>query len=146
MLAYLNLDMEWLPMDNEKLNLKMNQECLDRAFVSWHCDTFKINNVLVFHILWKIFMEMDAYVYGLYIHEAKRGYTGWSSCVLQHSQAFLSSYHVVSQVVERKLQNSHYDGEKKGWDWNKYVALHKEQHTIMASLGDCGYSGIDDST
>ena len=38
--------------------------------------------------------------------------------------------------AERKLQSSHYDGEKKGWEWDKYVTLHKEQHTIMESLTD----------
>ena len=36
--------------------------------------------------------------------------------------------------AERKLQNTHYGGEKKGWDCDKYVALHKEQHAIMDGL------------
>ena len=44
------------------------------------------------------------------------------------------------------LQNSHYDGEKKGWDWDKYVTLRKEQHTIMKHMVDHGNSGIDDGT
>ena len=41
--------------------------------------------------------------------------------------------------VERKLHNSHYDHNKKGWDF------HKEQH-IMESLADHWNSGIDDGT
>ena len=48
--------------------------------------------------------------------------------------------------AERKLQKSHYDAEKKGRDWDKYVALHKEQHTIMESLVDHDYSGINHGT
>ena len=48
--------------------------------------------------------------------------------------------------AEGKLQNAHYDGERKTWDWYKYVALHKKQHTIMESLTDYGYSCIDNGT
>ena len=36
--------------------------------------------------------------------------------------------------------------KKTGWDLYKYVALHKEQHTMMESLDDHGYSGIDGGT
>ena len=32
------------------------------------------------------------------------------------------------------------------WDWDKYVALHKEQHAIMESLTDYGFSGMDNGT
>ena len=32
------------------------------------------------------------------------------------------------------------------WDWDKYVALHKEQHAIMESLTDYGYSGMDNGS
>ena len=48
--------------------------------------------------------------------------------------------------VEGKLQNSHYDDERKTWDCHKYVAPHKEQYTIMESLTDYGYSGMDNDT
>ena len=48
--------------------------------------------------------------------------------------------------AERKLQNSHYDDEKKGGEWDEYVTLNKKQHTIMESLADHGYNDIDDGT
>ena len=35
---------------------------------------------------------------------------------------------------EKKWQISGYDGEKKRWDGDKYVAFHKEQHAIMESI------------
>ena len=65
--------------------------------------------------------------------------------ILKH---FLGPDHVARQAIdaEGKLQNSHYDGERKSWDWDKYVALHKEQHAIMESLTDYGYSGMDNGT
>ena len=50
-----------------------------------------------------------------------------------HKQ-FLSHDHVTRQAVERNLLNAHSDSEKKGLNWDKYVSLYKEQHTIMESL------------
>ena len=32
------------------------------------------------------------------------------------------------------------------WDWDKYVALHKEQHAIIKSLTDYGYSEMNNGT
>ena len=48
--------------------------------------------------------------------------------------------------AERKLQNAHCDGGKNRWAWDKLVALHKEQYTIMENHADYGYSGVDDGT
>ena len=48
--------------------------------------------------------------------------------------------------AERKLKISHYDGERKGWDQDKNVTLHKEQHTTMESLTDYSYSGMVNGT
>ena len=61
---------------------------------------------------------------------------------------FLGPDHVARQAIdaEGKLQNSHYDGQRKAWDWDKYVVLHKEQHTIKESLTDYGYIGMDNGT
>ena len=46
-----------------KSSLKITQDGLDREYVDWQCDTFKIDNALVYHILSNIFMDTDAYVY-----------------------------------------------------------------------------------
>ena len=40
--------------------------------------------------------------------------------------------------AEEKLKYSDYDGERKDWDLDKYVVLHKEHHAIMESLTDYG--------
>ena len=47
---------------NKKLNFKLTQVRLDRAYQDHVCDTFKIN-AFMYLILLKIFMDMDAYVY-----------------------------------------------------------------------------------
>ena len=52
--TYLNLDEQMIaraPLIDMKLNLKMIQEGLDRAYFSWQCSTFKVNNAFVNHIL-----------------------------------------------------------------------------------------------
>ena len=62
--ACLNLDKEMIVrayIFHRRSKLKQTQECLDRAYFSWQCGTFKINNALVYHILLKIFTDMDAY-------------------------------------------------------------------------------------
>ena len=63
-------------------------------------------------------------------------------------ECFLSSYHVARQAAEaeKKQQISYYDVEIKGWDWDQYIALQKEQHAIMERLADYGYSGMGNGT
>ena len=60
---------------------------------------------------------------------------------------FLNTDNVARQVAvaDLKLQTSHHDGEKKGWDWDKFVTLHKD-HSVMESLSDSGCSGMDNGT
>ena len=63
--AYLNLDEKMIsraPIVDLKSNLKLSQEALDRIYLDCQCDTFKIENALVYQILSKVFMDMDAYV------------------------------------------------------------------------------------
>ena len=40
-----------------KSSIKVTQDDTDRAFVSWHCDKFKTDNALMYHILSKIFID-----------------------------------------------------------------------------------------
>ena len=119
---------------NTKTNLKVNQESFDKIYLDHQVDTFKIDNAMVYQILSKAFTDTDAYIY-----------VKLSSVI---HKCFLSPDHVARKATEaeRKLQNSHYDGERKTWDWDKYVAFHREQHTIMENLTDYGYNSIDNGT
>ena len=104
----------------------------------------KFNDDLVYHILLKILMDMDAYVYVKQKYSMQNGQTVFFDI---HNQ-LLRPDHVIRQStkVEGKLQNSHYEDKKKGWGLDKYFTLHKEQHTIMYSLGDYGYSAMNNGT
>ena len=64
--SYLNIDEEMItraPIVDGKLNYKLTQDVLDRAYPDYWCDTFKINNILVYQTLSKIFIDTDAYIY-----------------------------------------------------------------------------------
>ena len=144
--TYLNVDKEMIaraPIIEGQWNLKMNEESLVRVYLDYRCD-FKINNTLVYQIFSKLFTDMGSYVY---VKQRKSMQDG--QAVLFHiHKHFFNPDHVVRQAAdaERKLQTSHYDGERKWWDWDKYVTLHKEQHVIMESLTDYCYSRIDNGT
>ena len=145
--TYLILDEEMIarvPIVDLKSNLKMTQETLDRAYVSYQVDTFKIINALVYPIHFKMFTDIDTNVYVKQIKGTQKGQAVFFDI---HNQ-FLGPNHVARQATETegKLQNSHYDGERKMWYWNKYVALYKKQHVIMESLTDYRYSGMDNGT
>ena len=59
--CHISLDMmiTRAPIINLRTNLKLSQESLDNIYLDHQCDTFKINNALVYKILLKMFMDMD---------------------------------------------------------------------------------------
>ena len=116
------------PIVDSKSNLKMNQEALNKVYLHYQCDTFKIDNALVYQILLKMLMEMDIYVY-----MKQRKSTQDGQAVFFHIP---NHFMALTLWQEKKLQTSHYDGEMKGWDWVKYGALNKEQHAIIESVKD----------
>ena len=61
---------------------------------------------------------------------------GWLSIFFNVHKHFLGPDHVARQATEaeRKLQTSHYDGEKKGWDWDMFVTLHKNNMPSWRAL------------
>ena len=112
--AYLNLDKEMIiraPIVDSRSNLKLNKETLERAYQDNQCNTFKINNALVYQILSKMFTGMGAYVY---VKQRKGIQEGQEVFFDIHKQCF-GPEHVTRQttLAERKLQNSHYNGERK---------------------------------
>ena len=63
---YLNLDKEMIaraPIVDSQWNLRMSQDGLDKAYINYPCNTFKIVNSSLYHILLKMFIDMDAYVH-----------------------------------------------------------------------------------
>ena len=49
----------------------------------------------------------------------------------------------MSSRAEKTLQTTTYTGEKRRWNFEKYVRVHIDQHAILEGLVEHGYSGID---
>lgn len=49
----------------------------------------------------------------------------------------------MATMAEDKLKSTVYNGEQRRWDFEKYVNVHKSQHSIMEGLVEHGYTGID---
>lgn len=47
-------------------------------------------------------------------------------------------------TAERRLEMTSYDGEKRRWNFERFIKIHKDQHTILDNLREHGYSGIDE--
>lgn len=45
--------------------------------------------------------------------------------------------------AEDKLKSTVYSGEQRRWNFERYVNVHKQQHSIMEGLVEFGYVGID---
>lgn len=59
---------------------------------------------------------------------------------------YLGQNHVdnMSSKAERRLQSNSYYGEKRRWNFEKYVKVHTDQHAVLEGLTQYGYSGIDE--
>ena len=49
----------------------------------------------------------------------------------------------MATMAEDKLKTTVYNGKQRRWDFEKYVNVHKRQHSIMEGLVEHGYTGID---
>ena len=50
----------------------------------------------------------------------------------------------MSPRAEAKLKDTSYSGEKRRWNFEKYVKTHVDQHAILTGLVEHGYSFIGD--
>ena len=84
---------------HELSNLHKSKECFDRVYVRWQCDTFKIDNVLVYHILSKNFIGINTYVY---LNQRNYIQDGCAVYYNIHKQ-FLGPDHNDRQTAKQKL-------------------------------------------
>ena len=98
------------PIVDAKSNLKMTQECLDKAYLSYQFDTFKIDSSFMHQILSNIFTDIHTCVY----IKQRKSTQDDQEMFFDMYKWFLGLDHVARQATdaERKLQNSPYDGKK----------------------------------
>ena len=106
-----------------------------------HTAEYMINNKSVYDILDHICKDTDLYPY-VKQHKSTRDGQGKYYAI---NSRWLGPNHINATTLkaEMALQISTYDGEKKAWNWEKYVAQHVKYHIILGNLMEYGYQGLD---
>jgi hypothetical protein len=108
---------------------------------SW-CDTFAQDNIKIWNLLSTIFRGTEIWTYLKPFQRARDG----RGAYLNAWDHYLGPDHVdnMASRAERTLETTSYAGEKRRWNFEKFVSMHKKQHTVLENLTEQGYSGIDD--
>ena len=105
-------------------------------------DSYMTDRTMAWDKIANIFQDHQAWTYAKSARRsrnARKGYLG----IYDHYLGPNNVDHMASKA-ERCLQTTCYRGETKGWNFEKYVTLHKEQHHVLEGLEMHGYKGIDD--
>ena len=122
--AYLNLEKEMItitPIFNKKSNFRLTQDSLDKAYFNYQCDSFKINNALVYQIFSKI-TDLEAYVC---VKQRKSMQDHWAVFFDICKQFLVLTIWPDRQLKQKEAANFSLWWWEKRWDWDKYFALHK---------------------
>ena len=106
-------------------------------------DTFSpIDNVTVWE---KISVLTRSHECWTYVRPAQRTRTGRMAyrALKNHYLGPNNTNHQANEA-EAKLKDSSYHGEKRRWNFEKYIRMHQDQHMILQSLVQHGYAGIDE--
>ncbi len=104
------------------------------------CDTFCIDMVTVWNILFEMFGQTPAWLHAALTKKEKNGRKLYH-LLFAH---YLGSDHVnhLANMMEALLASLTYHSRQKNWDWSQYTGAHIKQHTIAKNLIEHGYSGL----
>ena len=82
-----------------------------------------------------------------YIRPAQRSHNGRLAYLSLYDH-YLGENNVdtMSTRAESRFEKTMYSGEKRNWNFEKYVKVHANQHAILEGLVDYGYAGIDEQS
>jgi hypothetical protein len=106
--------------------------------------TFKADNKQVWLKLASICRDKDCWTYIRRHQQTQNGRAAFWS--LHDHYLGASNVDNMSARAVRKLMDTTYNGEKRRWNFEKYVRLHVEQHAVLEDLVEYGYSGIDEGS
>ena len=113
-----------LPPDKKKLLLEND---VQRAPV--HMAEYKIDNRTVYDALDQICKDTDLYPY---VKQHKPKGDGREAFYAIHSRWLVPNHvNATASEAEMALQMSTYVGEKRAWNWEKYVACNVKHHIIL---------------
>ena len=103
--------------------------------------TFLVNREKVWDIIARITRTHDCWTY---VKPAQRTRDGRKAYLDLYTH-YLGPNNVdnMATQAEDKLKSTAYVGEQRRWNFEKYVNVHKQQHSIMEGLVEHGYVGID---
>ncbi|KAI2513196.1 hypothetical protein MHU86_1234 [Fragilaria crotonensis] len=102
---------------------------------------YLVNREKVWDIISRITRDHSSWTYVKPAQRTRDGRMAFNG-LYQH---FLGPNNVdnMATQAEDKLKNTVYNGEQRRWDFERYVNVHKQQHSIMEGLVEHGYTGID---
>ena len=104
-------------------------------------DSLITDRALIWENMVAIFQLLDKWKY---LKPAKKhcdGRLGYM-IIYNHYLGPSNIYHMTAGA-EKKLAQCTYTWEKRNWNFYKYATLHKNQHNILETLKDHGYTGIN---
>lgn len=104
-------------------------------------DAFMVDRTTVWHKLRDLFRDTESWVHIKPAQRTSNGRLAWQR--LWNHYLGPNNVDNMANQSERVIQQSNYDGERKRWNFERYVSLHLEQHAILEGLVQYGYSGID---
>ena len=113
-----------------------------RNGVTQFTPTYLTDNAKTWDLLSKITRGLNCWTYVKSAQRTRDGRAGFQS-LYNH---FVGANRVdnMSTIAENKLQNTTYTGEKRRFNFERYVQIHVDQHNILDGLVRYGYSGIDE--
>jgi ribosomal protein S13 len=114
---------------------------ISEAGVRTYDPIYLANREKVWEIISRITREHSSWTYVKPAQRTRDGRMAYNG-LYQH---YLGPNNVdnMATMAEDKLKTTVYNGEQRRWDFEKYVNVHKQQHSIMEGLVEHGYTGID---
>jgi hypothetical protein len=102
---------------------------------------YQLDNRKVWEIMKNICGSNPCYIYIKGVANAKDGREAF--CLLLDYYLGANNVGNLATAAEKRLQSTQYSGDKRSFDFEKYVRFHTERHYVLNGLMEHGYSGID---
>ena len=101
---------------------------------------FTIDMKKVWQILYDLFHDAPIWVHVRMTKQTKNGRTCYRA--LHHQLLGGTRGPALGMQITQQLRQVVYEGDRKGWNFDKYVAAHVEAHNNVEALRQYGYTGL----
>ena len=117
-------------------------EVIGRALHGDDVDNYLTDNVKVWEKISNLTCSHECWTYVCPAHCNQNGQLAYMA-LKTHYLGPNNMNHQANEA-ETKLKDSSYHGERNHWNFEKYICMHQDQHTILEGLVEHGYAGIDE--